>query len=77
MTELLAIVSIVSGAAVAITVPFINARLERSRLEQQSRDARVEELRDHGVLRGDRSLHGRGSSIRRCRRPAATTAPGH
>jgi hypothetical protein len=45
MTELLAIVSIVSGAAVAITVPFINARLERSRLERQSRDARVEELR--------------------------------
>jgi hypothetical protein len=45
MTELLAIVRIVSGAAVAITVPFINARLERSRLEQQSRDARAEELR--------------------------------
>jgi hypothetical protein len=45
VTELLALVSIVSGAAVAITVPFVNARLERSRLEKQSRDARVEELR--------------------------------
>jgi type II secretory pathway pseudopilin PulG len=45
VTELLALVSIVSGAAVAVTVPFINARLERSRLEKQGRDARVEELR--------------------------------
>jgi hypothetical protein len=46
MADPVAIVSIVSGAAVAIGVPFINARLERSRLEQQSRDARLGELRD-------------------------------
>ncbi len=45
MADPVAIVSVVSGAAVAIGVPFINARLERSRLEQQSRDARLEELR--------------------------------
>lgn len=37
--------SIVSGAAVAVLVPFISARLERTRLVQQSRDARLEELR--------------------------------
>ena len=45
MATAVAIVSIVAGAAVAIIVPFINARLERSRLGQQSRDARLEELR--------------------------------
>ena len=45
MAEAVAIVSIVSGAAVAVLVPFISARLERTRLVQQSRDARFEELR--------------------------------
>ena len=45
MADPVAIVSVVSGAAVAIGVPFINSRLERSRLEQQSRDARLGELR--------------------------------
>jgi hypothetical protein len=46
MAELIAVVSIIAGAAVAIIVPFIGARLERSRLVQQSRDARINELRD-------------------------------
>jgi hypothetical protein len=50
MAEAIAIVSIVSGAAVAIVVPFINSRLERSRMQSQSRDARMEELR--GLLDG-------------------------
>jgi hypothetical protein len=45
VAEAIAIVSIVSGAAVAVLVPFVNARLERARLTQQSRDARVDELR--------------------------------
>jgi hypothetical protein len=48
VAEAIAIVSIVSGAAVAVLVPFINARLERSRLVHQSQDARLEELR--GIL---------------------------
>jgi type II secretory pathway pseudopilin PulG len=48
VAEAIAIVSIVSGAAVAVLVPFINARLERSRLAQQSQGARLEELR--GIL---------------------------
>jgi hypothetical protein len=48
VAEAIAIVSIVSGAAVAVLVPFISARLERSRLVQQSQDARLEELR--GIL---------------------------
>jgi hypothetical protein len=48
VAEAIAIVSILSGAAVAVLVPFINARLERSRLAQQSQDARLEELR--GIL---------------------------
>jgi hypothetical protein len=45
MTELLALVSIVSGAAVAIVVPFVNSRLERDRLAAQGSAARHEELR--------------------------------
>jgi hypothetical protein len=45
MTELLALVSIVSGAAVAIVVPFLNSRLERDRLAAQGQAARLEELR--------------------------------
>jgi hypothetical protein len=45
VAEAIALVSIVSGAAVAVLVPFVNARLERARLTQQSRDARVDELR--------------------------------
>jgi hypothetical protein len=54
VAEVIAIVSIVSGAAVAITVPFINARLERSRRELQGREARFEELR---VLLDDAVQH--------------------
>jgi hypothetical protein len=45
VAEAIALVSIVSGAAVAVLVPFVNARLERSRLTQQSRVIRVDELR--------------------------------
>lgn len=45
VAEAIALVSVVSGAAVAILVPFIGARLERSRLVQQSRDVRLDELR--------------------------------
>jgi type II secretory pathway pseudopilin PulG len=50
LTEAIAIVSILSGAAVAIVVPFISARLERSRMKQQSREARTAEL--HALLDG-------------------------
>lgn len=46
MADPVAIVGILSGASVAIGVPFINARLEQRRLEQQSLDARLTELRD-------------------------------
>jgi hypothetical protein len=46
MAELIAVVSIIAGAAVAIIVPFIGARLERSRFVEQSRQARMNELRD-------------------------------
>jgi hypothetical protein len=45
MADPVALVSIVSGATVAVAVPFINARLERSRIHHQSRDARMDELR--------------------------------
>jgi hypothetical protein len=45
VAEAIAIVSIVSGAAVAVLVPFVNARLERSRLMEKKRDVRVDELR--------------------------------
>lgn len=45
MADTVAIVSIVSGAAVAIFVPFINATLERRRLDQQARESRLDELR--------------------------------
>jgi hypothetical protein len=39
VTEAIAIVGVLSGAAVAIVVPFISARLERSRIRQQGREA--------------------------------------
>lgn len=39
VTEAIAIVSVLSGAAVAIVVPFISARLERSRIRAQGREA--------------------------------------
>ena len=42
----IAIVSIVSGATVAIVVPVVSARLERNRLRWQARSARIDELRD-------------------------------
>jgi hypothetical protein len=45
MTEAIALAGMLSGAAVAILVPFISARLEGNRMEQQGRDARLEELR--------------------------------
>lgn len=45
VADTVAIVSIVSGAAVAISVPFINARLERRRIDQQARESRLDELR--------------------------------
>lgn len=45
MADPVAIVSVISGATVAIGVPFINARLERRRLQHQSRTARLDELR--------------------------------
>jgi hypothetical protein len=45
MTDLIAIVSVVSGAAVAITVPWITAMLERKRLREQVYEARIDELR--------------------------------
>lgn len=54
MADPVAIVSIVSGATVAITVPFISAALERARLARQSAQERLEELRallDACVLR--------------------------
>jgi hypothetical protein len=41
-----AIIGILSGASVALGVPFINSRLERRRMEHQSRDARLSELRE-------------------------------
>jgi type II secretory pathway pseudopilin PulG len=50
MAEAIAIVSILAGAAVAIVVPFIGARLERSRLKEQGREARTAELQT--VLEG-------------------------
>lgn len=40
-----AVASVLSGAAVAIGVPFINARLENDRIEERGRTARFEELR--------------------------------
>jgi hypothetical protein len=45
LADAVAIVSIVSGATVAIAVPFINAMLERRRLRWQSEKARFDELR--------------------------------
>lgn len=42
----IAVVSILAGAAVAIGVPFINARLEGDRIEQQTQEARLDELRE-------------------------------
>jgi len=45
MANVVAIVSILSTLAVAIAVPFINARLERRRLAWQSQQAQLDELR--------------------------------
>ncbi len=45
MADTVAIVSIVSGATVAIAVPFINAVLERQRLRWQGNQARLDDLR--------------------------------
>jgi hypothetical protein len=43
--EAIALVSVASGATVAVAVPYINARLERSKLRAQSHAARLDELR--------------------------------
>jgi hypothetical protein len=45
VTVALAIVSVVSGAAVAIVVPWITSALERRRLRQQVAESRIDELR--------------------------------
>jgi hypothetical protein len=41
-----AIIGIVSGATVALGVPFINYRFDERRMERQRRDARLSELRE-------------------------------
>ncbi len=43
--EAISIVSIASGATVAVAVPYINARFERVRLRQQDHSLRLDELR--------------------------------
>src|SRR6266511_6410602 len=45
LADPVAIISIVSGATVAVTVPFISATLERRRLRWQTEMARMDELR--------------------------------
>jgi hypothetical protein len=45
LADPVAIVSVVSGATVAVTVPFISATLERRRLRWQTEMARMDELR--------------------------------
>jgi hypothetical protein len=45
VAEAVAIVSVVSGAVVAVGVPFINARLERAKVIAQAEGARLDELR--------------------------------
>jgi uncharacterized protein YycO len=45
LADTVAIVSVISGATVAITVPFINSVLERQRLRWQGNQARLDELR--------------------------------
>jgi hypothetical protein len=45
MADTVAIVSIVSGAAVAITVPIITARLDRNRLKWETEERRIDETR--------------------------------
>jgi hypothetical protein len=54
MANVVAIISVLSTALVAIAIPFINARLERRRLAWQSKQAQVDELRrflDDATLR--------------------------
>jgi hypothetical protein len=45
MANTVAIISVVSGATVAIVVPWITATLERRRLRQQVAESRIDELR--------------------------------
>jgi hypothetical protein len=45
VADAVAIVSVVSGATVAIVVPFVNSMLERQRLRWQGNQARLDELR--------------------------------
>ena len=54
MANAVAIISVVSTAIVAVTVPFISARLERGRLAWQSKQRQLDELRrllDAAMLR--------------------------
>jgi hypothetical protein len=54
MANVVAIISVLSTALVAIAIPFINARLERRRLAWRSKQAQVDELRrflDDATLR--------------------------
>jgi hypothetical protein len=54
MANVVAIISVLSTAVVAVAIPFINARLERRRLAWQSKQAQVDELRrflDDATLR--------------------------
>ena len=45
MADAVAIVSVVSGATVAVALPFINGLLERQRLRWQGNQARLDEFR--------------------------------
>lgn len=45
MADSIAIISVVSGAVVAVTVPLISSALERLRLRSQLRESRIDELR--------------------------------
>jgi hypothetical protein len=54
MANAVAIISVLSTAVVAVTVPFLNARLERGRLAWQSKQRQSDELRrllDASMLR--------------------------
>jgi hypothetical protein len=50
LADPVAIIGVVSGATVAVTVPFISATLERRRLRWQTETARMDELRGFAGL---------------------------
>lgn len=61
VAEPIAIISIVSGAVVAITVPLISSALERRRLRSQLAESRIDELRvvlDEAAIALDRARTG-------------------